>query len=152
MVSLEPDEVFTQNVLSGSTPKKPGVVYTLAVMLGPAFSADEITVETSDHAVLRLLLAYNWLFRVDKNDESSATSIFNVKDFIGDMCNLMASKVRSAVASVDFDTFHKTSARLIRRSIFGVNEKDKINKELELPKNNLVIFNVDIKNVEPVDI
>jgi len=63
----------------------------------------------------------------------------------------MASKVRSAVASVDFDTFHKTSARLIRRAIFGVNEKDKINKELVLPKNNLVIFNVDIKNVEPVD-
>jgi len=80
-----------------------------------------------------------------------AASIFNVKDFIGDMCNLMASKVRSAVASVDFDTFHKTSARLIRRAIFGVNDKDKINKELVLPKNNLVIFNVDIKNVEPVD-
>ena len=38
------------------------------------------------------------------------------------MCNLMASKVRSAVASVDFDTFHRTSARLIRRSIFGLTE------------------------------
>jgi len=44
------------------------VIYTLAVMLGPEFSTDEITVETSDHAVLRLLLAYNWHFRVDKND------------------------------------------------------------------------------------
>ncbi len=51
-------------------------------------------------------------------EESS--KIFNVKDFIGDLCNLMASQVRSAVAGVDFDTFHKTSAKLIRRAVFGV--------------------------------
>lgn len=61
------------------------------------------------------------------------------------MCNLMASKVRSAVASVDFDTFHKTSARLIRRSIFGLTEQNKIGKEFIMEKNNLVITNVDIK-------
>lgn len=67
------------------------------------------------------------------------------------MCNLMASKVRSAVASVDFDTFHKTSARLIRKSIFGLDEKNSIRKEFLMEKNNLVITNVDIKQVEPVD-
>ena len=68
LVTLEPDEVFTQSALSGSTPKKPGVIQTLAISLGPEFSTDEIQVETSDHAVLRLLLAYNWHFRVDKHD------------------------------------------------------------------------------------
>ena len=67
------------------------------------------------------------------------------------MCNLMASKVRSAVASADFDTFHKTSARLIRKSIFGLDSENKINKEYMMEKNNLVITNVDIKQVEPVD-
>jgi len=38
------------------------------------------------------------------------------------MCNILASKIRAAVATVDFETFHKTSARLIRRAIFGTNE------------------------------
>jgi major vault protein len=52
---------------------------------------------------------------------------------------------------VDFDTFHKTSAKLIRKSIFGTNSEGKINPELLLPKNNLVVTNVDIQNVEPVD-
>lgn len=56
----------------------------------------------------------------------------------------MASRVRTAVAGVDFDTFHKTSARVIRKAIFGVNEEGKINDELYLPKNNMVITNVDI--------
>lgn len=107
--------------------------------------------ETSDHAVLKLLLAYNWHFRVNKLDKADSTKIFNVKDFIGDLCNLMASKVRAAVASADFDTFHKTSARLIRKSIFGMNDQGKIGKEFLMEKNNLVITNVDIKQVEPVD-
>jgi len=63
----------------------------------------------------------------------------------------MASKIRTAVAGVDFDTFHKTSAKIIRRSIFGINEQGKINDELLLPKNNLVVTNVDIQNVEPTN-
>jgi len=56
----------------------------------------------------------------------------------------MASKIRSAVAAVDFDTFHKTSARLIRKAIFGVDKDLKINSEFVNIKNNLVVFNVDI--------
>ena len=43
------------------------------------------------------------------------------------MCNWMASLVRQAVASVDFDSFHKLSARIIRKAIFGVDANDKIN-------------------------
>ena len=63
----------------------------------------------------------------------------------------MASKVRAAVASASFDLFHKTSARLIRKAIFGETEDGKIRKEFFIEKNFLVITNVDIKNVEPVD-
>jgi len=48
LITLEPDEVFTQLSLSGKTPKLPGVVSTLHVMMGPEFSTDEITVETAD--------------------------------------------------------------------------------------------------------
>ena len=64
---------------------------------------------------------------------------------------MMASTIRATVAQHDFDTFHKTSARLIRKSIFGEDQNNKIKKELFLEKNNLVITNVDIQNVEPVD-
>lgn len=70
--------------------------------------------------------------------------IFNVRDFIGDMCNLMAAKVRSAVASVYFDTFHKTSAKVIRKAIFGIDSNGKINNSYCMTKNNLHITNVDI--------
>lgn len=96
-------------------------------------------------------LSYSWYFKVNKEDLIDSTKIFAVKDFIGDLCNIMASQVRSAVASVDFDSFHKTSARLIRKSVFGVDAEGKIKKEFPLIKNNLVITNVDIQSVEPID-
>ena len=64
---------------------------------------------------------------------------------------MMASKIRAAVAQESFDKFHKNSARIIRKTVLGVDENNKIKDELFLPKNNAVVTNVDIKNVEPVD-
>lgn len=55
------------------------------------------------------------------------------------------------MASADFDTFHKTSARLIRKSVFGVHPDGKVKDSLVLEKNNLMITNIDIQNIEPVD-
>ena len=96
-------------------------------------------------------MSYSWYFKATKDNQEEAAKIFAVKDFIGDLCNIMASNVRSAVASVDFDSFHKTSARLIRKSIFGLDENGKIRNEFLLSKNNLIVTNVDIQSVEPVD-
>lgn len=67
------------------------------------------------------------------------------------MCTIMASKIRSAVAGVNFENFHNSFAKLIRTSIFGVNEDGKVNKEYILEKNNMVITNVDIRSVDPID-
>ena len=63
----------------------------------------------------------------------------------------MASKIRSMVATVDFDNFHRNSAKLIRKAIFGVDELGKIRDEYMLPTNLLTVTNVDIKNVVPID-
>ena len=96
-------------------------------------------------------MAYNWYFKVDKENEEEASKVFTVKDFVGDLCSTIASIIRGAVASVDFDTFHKTSARLIRKAVFGVDENGKIRGEYMLTKNNSVVTSVDIQSVEPID-
>ena len=54
LVKLEPDEQFTVTYLSGGKPKRPGVIKTLHVGLGPDFFSDIFQVETSDHARLQL--------------------------------------------------------------------------------------------------
>lgn len=151
LVMLGPDEAFTVLSLSGSVPKRPHVIKSLALLLGPDFMTDLFTVETSDHARLQLRLSYNWYFEVDKNNQDAAAKLFQAPDFVDTACKAIASRVRGAVAGVPFDEFHRNSARIIRQAVFGIDDQGHIRDELRFKTNNLVIFNVDIQSVEPVD-
>jgi len=108
-------------------------------------------VETADHARLSLKLSYNWHFDIDKNSAADSSKIFQVPDFVGDACKAIASRVRGAVASVSFDAFHRNSAKVIRQAVFGTEESGKVKNQLHFSSNNLVMTNIDIQSVEPVD-
>jgi major vault protein len=151
LVMLGPDEQFTVLSISGDTPKRPNVVKALCLLLGPDFSTDVIQIETADHARLSLKLSYNWHFDTKNKDEKEASKLFNVPDFVGDACKAIASRVRGAVAAVAFDDFHKNSASIIRASVFGLDENNKIRKQFAFPQNNLLITSIDIQTIEPVD-
>ncbi|XP_071093773.1 major vault protein-like [Haliotis cracherodii] len=151
LVMLGPDEQFTQLSLSGGKPKKPNVIKSLCLLLGPDFCTDIIVVETADHARLSLQLSYNWHFEVLEKSEGEAAKLFSVPDFTGDACKAIASRVRGAVAQVQFDDFHKNSAKIIRASVFGIDDKSKVKEKFTFPQNNLHITSIDIQSVEPVD-
>lgn len=147
LVMLGPDEHFTVLSLSGDKPKRPHVIKAVALQLGPDFMTDIVVVETADHARLSLKLSYNWHFEVtDRKNAEQTALLFQVPDFVGDACKAIASRVRGHVAQVAFDEFHRYSATLIRKAVF-----DDSNDVLRFANNNLVITNVDIQSVEPVD-
>jgi major vault protein len=150
-VMLDPDEQFTVLSLSGDKPKRPNVIKSLALSLGPDFMTDIIEVETADHARLRLQLSYNWQFNVQNLGEKEREKIFQVRDFVGDTCKAIGGRVRGAVAVSPFEHFHKNSATIIRAAVFGKDERGKINDEFQFNNNNLSITNIDIQSVEPVD-
>jgi major vault protein len=151
LIMLGPDEQFTVLYLSGNTPKTPKTLNVVALLLGPRFSTDVVIVETSDHARLSLKLSYNWFFEIDKKNQEQAALLFSVPDFIGDFCKAIASRVRGSVASQSFDHFHKYSADLIRKAVFGADEAGTVRNRFHFTNNNLVITNIDIQSVEPVD-
>jgi len=151
LAMLQPDEQFTVVSLSGGKPKKGHQIQAIRLALGPDFSTDIITVETLDHARLELQLSYNWQFEVDKTDPTSAAKLFAVPDFVGDICKLIGSRVRSAVAATTFDDFHRSSAKIIRSSVFGTDESGKVRPKLLIEANNIAIINIDIQAIEPVD-
>jgi len=121
------------------------------LMLGPDFMTDVVTVETADHARLSLKLSYNWHFEIDRKSEQDAFKIFQVPDFVGDACKAIASRVRGSVAQASFDEFHKKSARIIRSAVFGLDDQGHVKNKFHFSANNLVITNIDIQSVEPVD-
>lgn len=67
-------------------------------------------------------------------------------DFVGDVTKAVASRVRGAVAASTFDNFHKDSSTIIRDAVFG-----KGRDLLRFPANGLVITNIDVQSVEPID-
>jgi len=152
LVMLGPEEQFTVLSLSGDKPKRPHVIKSLSLQLGPDFMTDIVIVETADHARLSLKLSYNWHFETTpgKNDDR----IFAVPDFVGDACKAIASRVRGEVALHSFDEFHRNSAKIIRTAVFGVDDstpEHKIRNRFAFAANNLIISNIDIQSVEPVD-
>jgi len=152
LVMLGPDEHFTVHSLSGDKPKRPHVIKALALLLGPDFMTDIVIVETADHARLSLKLSYNWHFDIVSNPSpEEAAQIFQVPDFVGDSCKAIASRVRGCVAGVSFDQFHRNSAKVIRQAVFGLDESGKMRDLFQFNSNNLVITNIDIQSVEPVD-
>jgi len=112
---------------------------------------DVVIVETADHARLSLKVSYNWFFDIDRNNPSDSAKIFQVPDFVGDSCKAIASRVRGAVAAVTFDAFHRNSVKVIRSAVFGQDDQQKVRNKFQFSANNLVITNIDIQSVEPVD-
>ena len=156
LIALGPEEDFTMLSLSGGKPKTSHQIKDIALQLGPDFMTDHVVVETADHAKLQLILSYNWQFLMPTKESGAqeAASLFSVPDFVGDGCMAIASRVRAAVASVPFDEFHKNSARIIRDAVFVSSEAGTSAapaSELYFPANRLLVTNVDIKAVDPVD-
>eukprot|EP01133_Synstelium_polycarpum_P020471 gene20471-24564_t len=148
LVMLAPDEEFTVLSLSGKIPKRPNHIRSLALFLGPDFMTDLITVETADHARLSLKLSYNWHFDIDLKNPSR---LFATSDFTGDLCKATGSLVRAAVAASTFDNFHKHSSEIIHTAVFGKDTEGKPCDQLLFETNGLVITNIDVQSVEPVD-
>ncbi|CAF4084263.1 unnamed protein product [Rotaria sp. Silwood2] len=84
-------------------------------------------------------------------DEQFTILNLSVPDFVGDFCKTVAAKIRGAVAGISFDDFHKNSAKIIRTSVFGIDENKRINNRLVFTQNNLVLTSIDIQSVKPVD-
>ncbi|KAF7248020.1 hypothetical protein EG68_11891 [Paragonimus skrjabini miyazakii] len=153
LVLLGPHEQFTLLSLSAGKPKRPHAVKSLYLLLGPDFVTDMFVVETADHARLSLQLAYSWIFDTTDalKDQNEAARLFSVPDFVGDTCKAMASRIRGAVASISFDTFHKNSARIIRAACLGLDNAGKVKDWYMFPENRLRITGVDIQGVAPTD-
>lgn len=152
LVVLGPHENFNVLSLSAGKPKKPNTLKTICLMLGPDFITDIIEVETSDHARLKIMIAMNNLFEVERGNDESEQAIFSVPDYIGNACKTVASRIRGKVAQVPFDEFHRYSTSVIKKAVFGVDKDGKIKQRLRFDANQLVVTNIDIRSIEPVDL
>jgi len=147
LIMLGPSEEFNVLTLSAGKPKKQFALECLAIMLGPDYLSDIIEVETLDHARLRIMYAANNRFEYEVGNEDSEKQLFSVPDYIGFATRNIASRIRACVAKTSFDEFHRHSTKIITEAVFG-----KENKQLKFAENNMIVTNIDIQSIEPVDV
>lgn len=70
--------------------------------------------------------------------------MFNVKDFVGDACKTIASRVRGGVSAITFEDFHSHIGIKIREAVFGRDKNGEFKEELFFKANNFVVTSVDI--------
>ena len=75
-----------------------------------AAAAAEEAARREHRARLARQRAYNWVVERDKADQASAARLFAVPDFVGDICQLIGARVRSA-ASLPASSPSSTPAR-----------------------------------------
>jgi major vault protein len=98
---------------------------------------------------LILELSYNWEFRFNKNDEQDTKKIFSDRDYVGNACKAMSSRIRGIIASKTFDDFHKNSHTLIKNAVLKYDSEGKI-----IPfkfSNNFYITDINSSGYTPVD-
>jgi len=154
LILLQPDEIFTVLNISGGRPKVENAIKLFSLMLGPDFMTDVVVVETSDHATIEIELAYGWHFEYNREnpDHPDNLKLFSIKDFVGNACKSISSRVRGAISSVSYDEFHHKSSVILKQAVFGLDKKTgEVRESLTFNSNNLVLRSCDIKSQRPVD-
>ncbi len=146
---VEPHEEITLLSLSGDVPKKENVIKSLSLDLGPNSMRDKLVVETADHAKLTLSVSYSWFFR--KNEKEDGNKMFLIKDFVGNACRTLASRIRGIVSTVEYKDFSQNYQTIVNSVIFK--KDDKGNKiPFIFEDNNLVVSDVNCdQGLVPVD-
>lgn len=102
-----------------------------------------------DHAKLILEVSYNWEFRFDKSEASDVNKIFQHKDYVGNACKAMSSRIRGIIAGKSFDDFHKNSHSIIKSAVL---KKDSEGNVVPFKfSNNFFITDVNSSGYTPVD-
>lgn len=117
------------------------------IRLGQNFFSDLISVSTADGALLNIGLTYKSKFVVD---EENAARVFTVNDFIGHACQNLCALIRGAASKFTFEQFHRNAMEIIRTACF-VDMVDEIGPCRWFPTNRLCVFDMDVKNVVPVN-
>lgn len=144
-VLLEYDEDLEVLTLSTGKPKTTDrLLHTVYLRTENNTVSDIISVETSDHVMCQLKLAYRVNF---VGDESKW---FSVENYIKFLCDHMRSVLKGAVRGKKVEDFYASSTDFIRSTVLGPQVENK-RKGMMFPQNGMFVDDVEVLAVEISD-
>jgi hypothetical protein len=143
---LDYTDTLEELALSTGTPKKDDrLLKTVYLQVEGNKVSDEVKVETKDHALLNLKVSYRLNFEGDKQ------KWFDVKNYVGLLCDHLSSILRSAVSRASLDEFYSNSTELLRNSVLGVKAEKQERTGRTFAENGMKVYDLEVLNISILD-
>ena len=107
--------------------------------------SDVVTVETKDHVMLDVKMSY----RISFEDEPNKW--FDVKNYVGLLCDHLSSLVRSSVKKLPLEVFYSDSTETIRDSVLGVKKEGEARTGRRFTENGMRVYDLEVLNIDVLD-
>lgn len=107
--------------------------------------SDLLHVKTADHVELEVLLSYRVSF------VGPPEKWFNVEDYVGLLCDHLASIVRAAARSTSIESFHATGVEVVRSAILGQRREDGKREGRMFSENGMWVYDVEVLDARILD-
>ncbi|MDF1561539.1 MAG: hypothetical protein P1V51_00770 [Deltaproteobacteria bacterium] len=140
------DEELEVLTLSTGRPKQDeALLSTCFLQIEGNRVSDVVRVTTADHVKLRLTLSY----RVSFTGEPERW--FNVKNYVGLLCEHLGSLIRAASRNASIESFHEHGAEILRSAILGKRGEKERREGRVFEENGMWVYDVEVLEVEILD-
>ncbi len=140
------DEELEALTLSTGRPKSDDALLTTCFLQVQGNKvSDLVKVKTSDHVELEVMLSYRVSFTGD------SAGWFNVKNYVGLLCDHLGSIIRAAARNVTIDVFQSTSTDVLRNAILGPRVDSGERDGRHFDENGMWVYDVEVLDVHILD-
>ncbi|MBI2898703.1 MAG: hypothetical protein HYY17_00815 [Planctomycetes bacterium] len=111
--------------------------------------SDIVRVKTADHVELEVTASYRVTFVAQ--DAREREKWFNVKNYVGLLCDHLGSIVRAAVQATPIESFHTRSAEVVRAAILGEKKGEEKRVGRHFAENAMSVYDVEVLDVKILD-
>lgn len=109
--------------------------------------SDVVRLKTKDHSELQATLSY----RVSFADNGDETRWFRVKDYVGLLCDHLASLLRATTRAMPLEAFYGQSTEILRRAILGDKPEGGSRAGRSFDENGMWVYDVEVLDVRILD-
>jgi hypothetical protein len=107
--------------------------------------SDVIEVETADHVELSVALSYRVSFVGDPQ------RWFNVKDYVGLLCDHLSSIIRGIGRGVSLEDFYTRGTSIVRDAVLGARSEEGRREGRNFEENGMWVYDVEVLALEVLD-
>jgi hypothetical protein len=146
---LDFNESLERLALSTGRPKTDAELLSTCFLLTDGNKvSDVVRITTADHVDLQVELSYRVSF---VNHESGPEVWFNVKNYVGLLCDHLASILRAAARAISVEELHRRGADIVRTALLGEKQGEAPRPGRRFEENSMWVYDVEILDITILD-